>query len=448
MLQTNGPPQSVISIPGAAPKLLDQFRDAARTHGHLDAWVVESAEYCRRFILFHGKRHPNEMGLAEIGQFLEQLARTEKDALGALDAARWALEFLYLRVLHRQLGELPLPRPPRLLDQVKQVMRLKHYALRTEECYTQWIRRFIRFHGKRHPRDMRSAELELFLSDLAVRGQVSASTQNQALNAIVFLYRDVLDMELGRLDAVRARRPKRLPVVLAPAEVAQVLALVEGAEGVFALMARLLYGCGLRLMECCRLRVKDIDLARGQIMVRQGKGAKDRVVMLPKSARGDLERQLERRRVLHERDLVRGVARVELPYALERKYPSAAQELGWQFVFASRQLSQCPRTGRAGRHHLHEGSVQRAVGQAGEQAGLNKRVHCHTFRHSFATHLVERGIDLRTIQVLLGHESLETTMIYTHVARKGPAGVTSPLDTLPEVSVEEIHAAVAATGRV
>lgn len=341
------------------------------------------------------------------------------------------------------MGELP--RPLRLLDQVKQVMRVKHYALRTEECYTQWIKRFVLFHGKRHPRDMGAAELELFLSDLAVQGHVSASTQNQALNAIVFLYRDVLDLELGRLDAVRARRPKRLPVVLAPEEVAQVLALIEGAGGVFALMARLLYGCGLRLMECCRLRVKDIDLARGQIMVRQGKGAKDRVVMLPRSARPELERQLEKRRLLHERDLARGVARVELPDALERKYPRAAQELGWQFVFASRQLSQCPRTGRAGRHHIHEGSVQRAVGEAGERADPHKRIHCHTFRHSFATHLVERGIDLRTIQVLLGHESLETTMIYTHVARKGPAGVTSPLDLLNEWSAEQVAEAVAAT---
>jgi integron integrase len=213
-------------------------------------------------------------------------------------------------------------------------------------------------------------------------------------------------------------------------------------------MARLLYGCGLRLMECCRLRVKDIDLARGQIMVRQGKGAKDRVVMLPKSARGDLEGQLEKRRVLHERDLARGVARVELPHALEKKYPKAAQELGWQFVFASRQLSHCPRTGRAGRHHIHEGSVQRAVGQAGDRAALHKRVHCHTFRHSFATHRVERGIDLRTIQVLLGHESLETTMIYTHVARKGPAGVTSPLDLLGDLSEDDVREAVAATRRL
>ncbi|MFO0969780.1 MAG: integron integrase [Gemmataceae bacterium] len=313
---------------------------------------------------------------------------------------------------------------------MRQVLRVRHYSIRTEDTYVQWALRFIQFHGKRHPREMGAGEVESFLTDLAVRGRVSASTQNQALNALLFLYRDVLELDIGRLDAVRARRAKRLPVVLAPEEVAKVLAHVRGADGAFALMARLLYGCGLRLMECCRLRVKDVELARDQIMVRHGKGAKDRVVMLPRSARTDLERQLEKRRVLHERDVARGVARVDLPEALERKYPKAAQELGWQFVFASRQLSRCPRTGRVGRHHLYEASVQRAVGQAGEAAALGKRIHCHTFRHSFATHLVERGIDVRTIQVLLGHESLETTMIYTHVAEEGPAGVASPLDAL------------------
>jgi integron integrase len=439
----SAPPASI-----ASSRFLTQLYEAILRHGHSEDAGKTMIEWCRRYILFHARKHPQEMSLAEIVAFLEHVAKSEKDAVRAVAAARLALEFLYGTYLQREIGDLPWPRLPKLLDQVMQVLRVRHYARTTEECYLQWIRRYIFFHGKRHPRDMRATEVEQFLTDLAVKGNVSASTQNQALNAIVFLYREVLGIDLGKFDAVRARRPKRLPTVLAPEEVAMVLALVQGADGAFALMARLLYGCGLRLMECCRLRVKDIDLLRGQIMVRHGKGAKDRVVMLPKSVRGDLENQLANRQIVHERDLARGVARVELPDALERKYPNAARELGWQFVFASRQLSHCPRTGRAGRHHLFEGSVQRAVGRAGESAVQGKRIHCHTFRHSFATHLVERGIDLRTIQVLLGHESLETTMIYTHVARKGPAGVTSPLDLLGDWSMDEVREAVEATGRL
>jgi integron integrase len=373
------------------------------------------------------------------------VVRTEKSPLPALEMARSALELLYGTVLAMDLGELPRPRPPRLLDQISQVLRVRHYSPRTESCYLHWAKHFILFHGKRHPRDMGAVEIEQFLTHLAVNGHVSASTQNQALNALVFLYAQVLGMDLGRFEAVRARRPKRLPVVLAPEEVARVLERVEGCEGLFRLMARLLYGCGLRLMECCQLRVKDVQLARGQIVVRSGKGDKDRVVMLPRSARAELEVQLQARRLLHKRDLARGVARVDLPDALERKYPRAAQELGWQFIFASRQLSHCPRAGRLGRHHVYPASLQRAVARAGVAVGLDKRIHCHTFRHSFATHLVERGVDIRTIQLLLGHESLETTMIYTHVARKGPAGVTSPLDLLEELKPEEISAAVTAT---
>jgi integron integrase len=344
-------PQTPAAEP-APPRLLDQLRQTARRRGYAEPAVAAFADWSRRFILFHAKRHPGELGLSEIGQFLASIAHTEKDPLRALAASRAALDFLYCEVLHLDLGELPQPRPPRLLDQVRQVLRVRHYALRTEECYVKWATRFIRFHQLRHPRDMGAAEVEQFLTHLAVDGHISASTQNQALNALVFLYQQVLEIDLGRFDAVRARRPKRLPVVLAPEEVAAVLHRVQGCDGVFQIMARLLYGCGLRLLECCQLRVKDVHRARGQIVVRAGKGNKDRVVMLPRSVRADLERRLEGRRQLHERDLTRGVARVDLPDALERKYPHAAQELGWQFVFASRQLSHCPRTGRLGRHHI------------------------------------------------------------------------------------------------
>ena len=427
------------------PRLLDQVAQAARQRGASEPTTAQQVSWVRAYVLFHDKRHPRELRLPAVRRFLEHVVRTEKQPLPALAAARSALELLYGAVLEIDLGELPRPRPPRLLDQMSQILRVRHYSPRTEACYLHWARQFILFHGKRHPREMGAAEVEQFLTHLAVKGRVSASTQNQALNALVFLYQQVLEIDLGRFDAVRARRPKRLPVVLSPEEVAAVLERVERGEGVFRLMARLLYGCGLRLMECCRLRVKDVDLKRGQIVVRGGKGNKDRVVMLPRSVRADLEHQLAWRRRLHERDLARGVARVELPDALERKYPRAAQELGWQFAFASRQLSRCPRTGRLGRHHVYPSSLQRAVAQAGRAAGLSQPIHCHTFRHSFATHLVERGIDLRTIQVLLGHESLETTMIYTHVARKGPVGVASPLDLLHDLTEAEVQAAVGAT---
>jgi integron integrase len=427
------------------PRLLDQLAQIARQTGHPKPTVVAFVHWNRRFILFHGKRHPRELGLPEVGHFLQSIAQTDPDPLRALAASRQALDFLYREVLHLDLGELPLPRPPRLLDQVRQVLRVRHYARSTEECYVQWITRFLRFHPRRHPRDMGAAEVEQFLTHLAVHGQVSASTQNQAFHALLFLYQQVLEIDLGRLDAVRARRPKRLPVVLAAAEVAAVLEHVEGANGVFRVMARLLYGCGLRLLECCQLRVKDVHLARGQIVVRGGKGNKDRVVMLPRSTRADLQWQLDQRGQLHQRDLARGVARVDLPHALERKYPGAAQELGWQFVFASRQMSRCPRTGRLGRHHVYPAALQRAVAVAGRSAGLRHPIHCHTFRHSFATHLVERGVDIRSVQQLLGHESLETTMIYTHVARQGVTSVPSPLDTLADLRPDAVQAALDAT---
>jgi integron integrase len=286
------------------------------------------------------------------------------------------------------------------------------------------------------------------LSDLAVRGHVAASTRNQAFNALLFLYQEVLGIELPRLDAVRARRPKRLPLVLSQPEVGQLLGAVTGGDGAFRLMAGILYGAGLRREECCTLRVHDVALLRNQITVRHGKRGKERVVMLPRLLRPDFERQLAWRRKLYERDLARRNGRVALPDALARKYPKAALEFGWQFLFASRQLSRDPKTGEIGRHHVDPGSLARAIKQARAQSGLDLRVGCHTLRHSFATHLVERGVDMRSIQELLGHESLETTMIYTHVARSGVTAVTSPLDLLDGIGKAEVEAAVDATRRL
>ena len=345
--------------------MLDQFRAAARAVGQPESWIETLARWVVAFILFHGKRHPRELGPAALDAFLQHVAQTRKNPLAALEAARTALRLLYQEVLRQNVGALPQPRPPLLLDQMRQILRLGHYAATTEDSYVRWVKHYILFHDKRHPRDMRAAEVEQFLTHLAAQKHVAASTQNQALNALVFLYGRVLDIDLGRIEAMRARRGKRLPVVLAPEEVGRVLARVEGADGAFRLMAQLLYGAGLRLMESCRLRVRDLNLERNAIHVRAGKGDKDRVVMLPRTVRPALEGQLAKRKQLHERDVGRGVARVELPDALERKYPGAAREFGWQFVFASRQLSHCPRTGRPGRHHVYEASLQRAVAAAG-----------------------------------------------------------------------------------
>ena len=318
--------------------------------------------------------------------------------------------------------------PPKLLDQVRDRIRVKHYSIRTETQYVQWIRRFIIFHNKQHPKDMGAPEVEAFLTHLAVEGNVAAATQNQALSAILFLYREVLSINLPWLDGVvRAKTPQRLPVVLTRQEVAAVL---ECMSGVYGLLAQLLYGTGMRLMECVRLRVKDVDFERAEIVVRDGKGAKDRITMLPQSLIVPLLAHLRTRRLLFDADRVKGKASVFMPNALDKKYPNAAVDWVWQYIFPSGSYSLDPRSGEERRHHLDEKLLQRAVKKAVQASGVAKLATPHTFRHSFATHLLQSGYDIRTVQELLGHADVATTMIYTHVLNKGGRGVTSPLDAM------------------
>ena len=315
---------------------------------------------------------------------------------------------------------------PRLLNRVRDKIRLKHYSIRTEQAYTDWIKRFVLFHKKRHPTDMGAAEVEEFLTHLAVAGKVSASTQNQAKSALLFLYREVLAMELPWLDEVaKAKSAKRLPVVLT---VAETLRLLDRMDGTAGLIARLLYGSGMRVMEGARLRVKDIDFERCELIVREGKGNKDRVTMLPQSLVASLKLHLARVKALHQEELSVGLGEVYMPFALSRKYPSAGREWHWQYVFPAAKRSVDPRSGIERRHHVSDQSVQRAVRQAARDAGLNKPVTPHTLRHSFATHLLQSGYDIRTVQELLGHKDVQTTMIYTHVLNRGGRGVVSPLD--------------------
>jgi integron integrase len=303
-----------------------------------------------------------------------------------------------------------------------------HYSIRTEEQYLQWIKRFILFHDKRHPKGMGAAEVEAFLTHLAVEGRVSASTQNQAKSALLFLYKRVIEIDLPWLDNVtRAKAPQRLPVVLTQKEVQSILAKLSGTHWV---AASLLYGAGMRLMEVIRLRVKDVDFTRGEIVVREGKGFKDRVTMLPQSVAQPLRLHLAKVKALHEEDLAQGHGEVYLPFALAKKYPNAGKEWGWQYVFPSKNLSVDPRSGIKRRHHVDEKGLQRAMKQAVRDAKLAKPATPHTLRHSFATHLLQAGYDIRTVQELLGHADVSTTMIYTHVLNKGGKAVVSPLDNL------------------
>jgi integron integrase len=315
---------------------------------------------------------------------------------------------------------------PRLLDQVREQIRLKHYSIRTEQVYCEWVKRFIRFHRYRHPEEMGAAEVEAFLSDLAVRKNVSASTQNQALAALLFLYKQVLKLDLPWLgEVVRAKKPSRLPVVLSLAEVQQILGQLDGEVG---LAANLLYGSGMRLMEVIRLRVKDVDFARREILVRDGKGMKDRVTVLPRCLIEPLRRHLALVRARHNAELKEGRGDVYLPFALERKYPNGPWDWSWQYVFPAAGLSVDPRSGKTRRHHLDEKRVQRAFKAAIKRVGIVKLATPHTLRHSFATHLLESGQDIRTVQELLGHADVKTTMIYTHVLNRGGLAVLSPLD--------------------
>lgn len=319
-------------------------------------------------------------------------------------------------------------RSPKLLELVSITIRARHYSHRTEDSYRRWIKRFILFSGKRHPLEMGEEEVTIFLSYLATERHVSASTQNQALNAILFLYREVLKRDLNWLDGiVRAKKPRRLPVVLTQDEVQEILNCMHGVPW---LMASLLYGAGLRLLECARLRVKDVDFTRGEITVRNGKGRKDRLTLLPASLQRPLAEHIARVRLQHERDQRKGRGSVALPDALSRKYPKASREWAWQWIFPATRFYRDRETGEYRRHHLHESVLQRAVKEAVRTADIAKPASCHTLRHSFATHLLEKGYDIRTIQELLGHSDVSTTMIYTHVLNRGGRGVRSPLDDM------------------
>jgi len=329
---------------------------------------------------------------------------------------------------HRESLPEPEILPPQILDRLREALRCRHYSRRTEQAYRHWVNRFVFFHHMRPPVEMAEPEINAFLTHLAIKERVSASTQTQALSAILFLYRHVLGREIGTLEGlIRARKPRRLPVVMTREEIR---AVIDELKGEYRVMAGLMYGAGLRLMECLRLRVQEVDFGANQITVRDGKGGKDRITLLPQTVKGPLQEHLKRVRTIHERDLQEGWGRVYLPDALARKYPNAAADWRWQYVFPAEHRWVNQQTGEQGRHHVHESAVQRAVKDAVRKAGIAKHATCHTFRHSFATHVLEDGYDIRTIQELLGHNDVKTTMIYTHVLNRGGRGVRSPLDSL------------------
>ena len=317
--------------------------------------------------------------------------------------------------------------PIKLLDQVRSKIRLKGYSIRTEKSYVEWIRRFILFHHKRHPKEMGKAEIESFLSHLVIQRNVASSTQNQAFNAILFLYDHVLETKMPEeIQSIRSKNPVRVPTVMTREETHKMIAVMSG---VHQLMAKMMYGCGLRVLECLRLRVKDIDFCLNQIVVRDGKGKKDRITVLPEGIKSDIEKHLQYVHRTHQEDLRRGFGRVYLPYALNRKYPAADKQWGWQYVFPSKTLSIDPRSAIKRRHHMHESSIRKAIHKAAKISGIVKPVGCHTLRHSFATDLLMDGYDIRTVQELLGHKDVSTTMVYTHVLNRGGRGVVSPLDS-------------------
>jgi integron integrase len=324
--------------------------------------------------------------------------------------------------------DLSKTRKPRLLDQVRETIRTKHYSIRTEQSYVQWIRRYILFHHKKHPKDMGEKEINAFLKHLAVNRNVTASTQTQALSAILFLYKEVLGEKIGFIENIyRAKKPRRLPVVFSRREVREIMRHLSGEKW---LMANIIYGAGLRLMECLRLRIKDVDFAYNQITVRDGKGQQDRITMLPEIIKNPLKEHLKKVWHLHQKDLKDGYGKVSMPYALSRKYPNADREWGWQYVFPSINRSVDPRSGLVKRHHLSDQFLQRAIKTALKNAKISKGGSTHSLRHSFATHILEAGYDIRSIQELLGHKDVRTTMIYTHVLNRGGRGVKSPADHL------------------